>query len=79
VFINLKDNSSTYDKEPFVVFGEVIEGMDVADKLHAEYGDKAGGGMRDGRQDALFNGGDAYLKKNFPLLDYIKTARVVGR
>jgi cyclophilin family peptidyl-prolyl cis-trans isomerase len=79
VFINLKDSSSTYEKPPFVVFGEVIEGMDAADKLYATYGDKAGGGMRDGQQDVLFNGGDAYLRKNFPLLDYIKTARVVGR
>ena len=26
VFINLKDNSATHDNEPFVVFGEVMEG-----------------------------------------------------
>ena len=29
VFINLKDNSATHDQEPFVIFGEVVEGMDV--------------------------------------------------
>jgi cyclophilin family peptidyl-prolyl cis-trans isomerase len=33
VFINLKDNSATHDKEPFVVFGEVVEGMDVVRKI----------------------------------------------
>jgi len=76
VFINLRDNSETHDKEPFVVFGEVIEGMDVADALYAEYGEAAGGGIRAGRQDPVFEGGTLYLAKNFPLLDYIKVARV---
>ena len=28
VFINLKDNASTHDGEPFVPFARVIEGMD---------------------------------------------------
>jgi cyclophilin family peptidyl-prolyl cis-trans isomerase len=79
VFINLKDNSETHDKEPFVVFGEVVGGMEVADSLYAEYGEVAGGGIRAGRQNPVFEGGNAYLKANFPLLDYIKTARVVSR
>ena len=76
VFINLKDNSATHDKEPFVVFGEVTLGMDVADSLYAEYGEAAGGGIRAGKQDPVFEGGNGYLKKNFPLLDYIKKATV---
>src|SRR5215831_12625475 len=71
VFINLKDNSATHDKEPFVVFGQVEQGMDVADALYAEYGEAAGGGIRAGKQDPVFEGGNAYLKANFPLLDYI--------
>jgi peptidyl-prolyl cis-trans isomerase A (cyclophilin A) len=77
VFINLKDNSDTHDKEPFVIFGEVVEGMDVADAWYAEYGEAAGGGIRAGRQDPVFEGGNRYLKEKFPLLDYIRTARVV--
>jgi cyclophilin family peptidyl-prolyl cis-trans isomerase len=77
VFINLKDNSETHDREPFVVFGEVAEGMAIADRLYAEYGEAAGGGIRGGKQDPVFEGGNAYLKENFPLLDYIRTARVV--
>jgi len=76
VFINLKDNSATHDKEPFVVFGEVIQGMDVADSLYADYGEAAGGGIRAGKQDPVFEGGNEYLKKNFPLLDYIIKATV---
>jgi homoserine O-acetyltransferase len=79
VFINLKDNSETHDREPFVIFGEVVEGIDVADAWYAEYGEAAGGGIRAGRQDPVFEGGNAYLKERFPLLDYIKTARVVRR
>jgi cyclophilin family peptidyl-prolyl cis-trans isomerase len=78
VFINLKDNSETHDREPFLVFGEVIEGMEVADALFDEYGEAAGGGIRAGKQDPVFEGGNAYLRKNFPKLDYIKTARIVS-
>jgi cyclophilin family peptidyl-prolyl cis-trans isomerase len=77
VFINLKDNAATHDKEPFIVFGEVTQGMDVADALYAEYGEAAGGGIRAGHQDPVFQGGNEYLKKNFPLLDYIRTATVL--
>jgi len=77
VFINLKDNAETHDKEPFVIFGAVEQGMDVADALYAEYGEAAGGGIRAGRQDPVFTGGNAYLKANFPLLDYIKKATIV--
>jgi cyclophilin family peptidyl-prolyl cis-trans isomerase len=78
VFINLKDNSETHDTEPFVVFGEVTQGMDVADALYAEYGEAAGGGIRAGRQDPVFENGNRYLAENFPLLDYIQTARVTA-
>jgi cyclophilin family peptidyl-prolyl cis-trans isomerase len=77
VFINLKDNSETHDREPFVILGVVEQGIDAADALYAEYGEAAGGGIRAGRQDPVFTGGNAYLKANFPLLDYIKTATIV--
>jgi homoserine O-acetyltransferase len=79
VFINLKDNSETHDREPFVVFGEVVEGMAAADALYAEYGEAAGGGIRAGKQDPVFQGGNGYLKEKFPLLDYIRSATVVRR
>ena len=75
VFFNLVDNSPTHDKEPFVVFGRVVEGLDVMDALYDGYGESALGGIRAGKQDPLFTQGNAYLKTNFPKLDYIRTAR----
>jgi peptidyl-prolyl cis-trans isomerase A (cyclophilin A) len=76
LFINLRDNRSTHDKEPFVPIGKVVEGMDVADALYSGYGERAGGGIRAGHQDAMFDGGNAYFQANFPLLDYIERATV---
>jgi cyclophilin family peptidyl-prolyl cis-trans isomerase len=76
VFINLRDNAATHDPEPFVPFGKVIEGMNVADALNAEYGETAGGGIRAGKQAPLFETGNAYLERNFPRLDYIQQATV---
>jgi cyclophilin family peptidyl-prolyl cis-trans isomerase len=81
VFINLADNAATHDApqdgKPFVPLARVIEGMNAADALYAEYGEQAGGGIRGGRQDVLFEQGNAYLLRDFPKLDYIKTARIV--
>lgn len=76
-FINLRDNSATHDKEPFIVFGEVVEGMNVADALYSGYGETSGGGIRAGKQDPLFMDGNKYLADHFPLLDYIRQAEVV--
>jgi cyclophilin family peptidyl-prolyl cis-trans isomerase len=76
VFINLRDNSATHDKEPFVPIAKVIEGMDVADALYSEYGEQAGGGIRAGKQDPVFAGGNEYLKREFPKLDYILRATI---
>ena len=74
LFINLRDNSAMHDKEPCVPIARVIEGMDVADGLYSEYGEQAGGGIRAGKQDPVFAGGNEYLKRNFPRLDYIVKA-----
>jgi peptidyl-prolyl cis-trans isomerase A (cyclophilin A) len=79
VFINLRDNSATHDKEPFVPFGRIIEGLAVADALNAEYGETAGGGIRGGKQGPLFESGNAWLNQNFPRLDFIKRATIVQR
>lgn len=76
VFINLRDNSATHDQEPFVPFGRVMQGMDVVDRLNAEYGERAGGGLRRGQQEPLFQGGNDYLRREFPRLDYIYRARI---
>ena len=76
VFINLRDNSATHDVEPFVPIAKVIEGMEVSDALYAGYGEQAGGGIRAGKQDPVFNGGNSFFKKEFPLLDYIVKATI---
>ena len=77
VFINLRDNAATHDKEPFVPIGRVLQGMDVADRLFSGYGETSGGGIRAAKQDALFSQGNAYLQQSFPKLDWIKQAVVV--
>ena len=52
--------------------------MAVVDALNAEYGESAGGGIRGGKQDPVFAGGNAYLMREFPRLDWIERA-VVAR
>lgn len=76
VFINLRDNSAGHDAEPFVPFAKVVDGMEVADAWYAGYGEEAGGGIRAGKQAPLFLGGNEYLRRNFPRLDYIRKAIV---
>lgn len=78
VFINLRDNSATHDKEPFVPFGRIVEGMDVADAFNAEYGEGLGG-IRGGKQDPAFAEGNVYFDRVYPKLDRIKTATVSPR
>jgi peptidyl-prolyl cis-trans isomerase A (cyclophilin A) len=78
VFINTRDNSPTHDKEPFVPIGKVIEGMDVVDALNSEYGETSGGGIRAGKQGPMFEEGNAWLDRNYPRLDSIRRASVVG-
>jgi homoserine O-acetyltransferase len=59
-----------------VPFARIIDGMDVADALYAEYGETSGGGIRAGRQQPLFDEGNAYLARSFPRLDYIVRATI---
>ncbi|HKW01719.1 MAG TPA: peptidylprolyl isomerase [Vicinamibacterales bacterium] len=77
VFFNMRDNSPTHDKEPFTPFGRVVAGMDVVESFTSEYGEGPGG-IRAGKQDAYYAGGNKYLLENFPHLDYIKTAKILS-
>jgi peptidyl-prolyl cis-trans isomerase A (cyclophilin A) len=74
LFINFGNNTGL-DKQGFAPFGEVVQGMDVVDKLYNGYGEGAprGKGPDQGRLQAE---GNAYLNKEFPRLDYIKSATI---
>ena len=76
IYISLRDNSNQ-DDQGFVPFGEVVEGMDVADALNGEYGENSGGGIRAGHQDPLFEGGNAYIDREYPRLDRIVMASLI--
>ena len=76
IYISLRDNSYQ-DAQGFVPFGEVVEGMQVADALNSEYDENSGGGIRAGRQQPLFDGGNAWLDRGYPRLDRLLHAAVM--
>ena len=75
IYINLKDNPRS-DAEPFTILGTVVEGMSVVDSLYSGYGENSGSGVRQGRQGPLEAGGNAFMDKEYPLLDRIKRVTV---
>ena len=74
VFINFADNSQL-DRQGFSPFGQVISGMNVVDTLFSDYGEGAPSG-RGPEQGRIQGEGNAYLKRDFPKLDYIKKATI---
>jgi peptidyl-prolyl cis-trans isomerase A (cyclophilin A) len=77
LFINFGDNTRL-DGMGFSPFGKVVEGMDVVDKINGEYGEGPPGG-RGPNQGRVQQEGNTYLKKDFPNLDYIKSAAIVSK
>jgi cyclophilin family peptidyl-prolyl cis-trans isomerase len=71
-FFNIVDNAYLDDLNGigFPPIGEIIQGVEVLDKLNGEYGNTPNNG-RPPRE------GNAYLRREFPNLDYITRARVV--
>jgi peptidyl-prolyl cis-trans isomerase A (cyclophilin A) len=74
VFINFGDNANL-DNSGFSPFGRVISGMDVVDKLNAEYGEGAPRG-RGPDQSRVQTEGNAYLQRDFGRLDFVKKATI---
>lgn len=70
LFFNLKDNPKL-DPQNFVPIGRVVDGMAVLDALYDDYGDTP-------KYRLVATLGNDYLRRMFPKMDYIKTARVVG-
>lgn len=78
VYIDLVDNVRL-DSVGFAPFGEIVEGMDVVDALYSGYGEDSGGGVRRGDQSRIVAEGNLYLDREYPLLDRIERASIVGR
>ena len=70
VFVNLAPNSNL-DSQGFSPFGTVTSGFSVFNDLYSGYGDNFD-------QGALTQYGAPWVHKNFPKLDWIKTARLVN-
>ncbi len=72
LFINYSDRNTYLDASGFSPFGKVNdEGMKIADAINAEYRETPD-------QGSIHMQGNAYLKQNFPRLDYIKSAVIVN-
>ena len=68
LFINLNDNIRL-DMMGFAPIGKVIEGMDIIDALNFEYAERP-------NQGRIHAQGNAYLKAQFPNLDYIESMTI---
>ena len=69
LFINYGDNARL-DDMGFAPFGEVVRGMDVAEKIENKYGERPD-------QRLIHAAGNEYLDDQFPDLDHIITATIV--
>lgn len=77
LYINLVNNNrlDTYKGGGVTGFpgiAKVISGMENVQKFYGEYGGKLGG-----RQDSIQKYGNKFLKRNYPKVDYIKTAYIL--
>lgn len=70
LFVNLNDNAGL-DRQGFAAFGKVVQGMNVVQKMYSGYAEKP-------EQGRIQNEGKAYLEKNFPKLDSVKSATVIS-
>ena len=69
LFVNLKDNDHL-DSLGFVPIGRVVEGMAAVDSVYSGYRQKPD-------YHLISTLGNAYLKRMFPRLDYVRTARII--
>ena len=72
LFINLRDNSEL-DALGFAPIGRVVQGMAVADRLYAGYGERP---MAKANTTRLYGESNAFLDAKYPKLDRIRKATV---
>jgi peptidyl-prolyl cis-trans isomerase A (cyclophilin A) len=78
IYININNNSPRLDTLSYVgvsgfpVIARVTEGMDVVLSFYDEYGNEPAG-----KQDSIQTYGNAFLKRNYPQLDYVKKAYIL--
>ena len=76
MFINFGDNDRL-DGMGFSPFGKVTDGMSVVESIYSGYGEGAPSGMGPD-QGRVQMQGNAYLKAEFPRMDYIKSAQLLN-
>lgn len=79
LFINFADNSGQLDSMGFAPIGQVTSGMDVVKNLYSGYGEIADLGGSGPSQTRAMEGGKAYLDKNYPNLDSIKSTEIISQ
>jgi cyclophilin family peptidyl-prolyl cis-trans isomerase len=79
LYVNLADNArlDTANVFGFPPIGEVRSGMSLMDSMFAGYSCRRGSQGTCPSQDSIQAQGESYLKRVFPQLDLIKTARIV--
>ena len=70
LFFNLNDNPNL-DGMGFAPIGKVVHGMPVVDAIYAGYEERPD-------QTVIQQQGNAYLEKNYPRLDHVKTVVKLG-
>jgi peptidyl-prolyl cis-trans isomerase A (cyclophilin A) len=75
LFINYGDNKRLDSTATggYPPIGEVVAGMDVVDSLFSEYG-----GAPANAQDSIQRSGNEFLRRAYPRLDVIRTARIIS-
>lgn len=70
VFVSTGDNRRPLDRQRFAPFGTVIDGMDVVDRISAEYGEEP-------NYAKITRQGNHYLRRWFPALDSVVSTRLI--
>ena len=77
IFINMKDNDqlnvlNSGGIKGYPVVAKITNGMENVHRFYADYGPKPAK-----EQDEIYSKGNAYLKENYPKMDYITKAYIL--